>query len=330
MYFNEHHCSDGVVLSVDMLTIDGKFYGRADDVQIRFWKLVRPVIFIDYVEWVSYRIGSYRYQYTVTCENGCSFWFGIGFNAPDSPFPETCNKWRIEFNPNKVFREYLLLKTLLSFIRLSKDVMIKRFDLAVDYSVNRSSCFLVKDGRTYSEYMNSFEDRTQSIGQHSHHGYVKLYNKQLESKLPVPLTRLELTMNFLKSNYPEFERIFPKVYVVESFQMKLDDHNLTDTDKFILFTCLENPSSVKLLGRKKRKKIESIMSEYSRFLKVNRKDYMSILNQIPQFVKPCFLLQYFPDQNEIPKFSEFYVMEDFTEDEIAAIFGDGEGGVNVE
>lgn len=330
MYFNELHCSDGCVLSVDMLTVNGKFYGRAEDVQARFWALVRPAIFIDCVEWISCKLGSYRYQHTVTCLNGCSFWFGIGFNSPDASFSETCNKWRIEFNPNKVFTEYLFLKTFLSFIQLSKHIEIKRFDLAIDYPVNRKSCFLVKDGRTYSEYMNSLEDRTQNLGQHSHHGYVKLYNKQIESKLPIPLTRLEITMDFLKSNYDEFQRIFPKVYVVESFQMKLDENTLNDTDKFILFTCLDNPTNVKLLGRRKQKRIESIMTQYSRFLRIDRKDYMSILAQIPNFVKPSFLFQYFPDCKEIPKLNEFYDMgdfvDDFAEDEIAVIFGNRKGG----
>ena len=309
-YFMEYRSKDGTISSVDMVTVDGKFYGRSDDVSERFFSFVRPCL-LSFSQWVSYKLGSYRYQYSIECSNGCSFWFGLGFNSPSDSYMMTCNYWRIEFNPNKVFEDFIFLKIYTSLLRLSRNVEIKRFDLAVDYPLPRSSCFLVKDGRTYSEYTNSIEDRTQNLGQRSHHGFVKLYNKQIESKLPIPFTRLELTIDYKQRLFSDVEKIFPKVYIVESFQMQIENMKLTDTDRFILITCLENPSSIKMLGRGKQKKIESIMQKYSRFMELDRKAYNYILGLLDKFVNTYFLLQLIVNADEIPLLNEFYKPSDF-------------------
>ena len=76
-YFNEYRDSGGVIVSVDMVTVDGKFYGRPEDVETRFFNCVRDCLW-NYTTWISYKLGSYRYQYSVECEDGCSFWFGLG------------------------------------------------------------------------------------------------------------------------------------------------------------------------------------------------------------------------------------------------------------
>lgn len=318
-YFKEFRSKDGYIVSVDMLTVDGKFYGRPDDVQRRFWDSVKSSLFCSFSDWISYKVGTYRYQYRVELQNGCSFWFGLCFNSFSDSWNDTCSCWRIEFNPNKVFQNRAFLKVYSSFLNLSHRVEIKRFDLAVDYPVNRSCCFLVKDQRTYSEYTNSLEDRTQNLGQRSHHGFIKLYNKQIESKLPIPFTRLELTVDYKQRLFEDFMKIFPVVYVIDNLQMRLEDHCLTDTDKFILFACLECPNNVKMLSRTKRKKIESIISEYSLTLKIDDKAYKYILKLLEQFVNMDFVLDYMLFDKPVA-FDEFYQLSDFEAEEVKALF----------
>ena len=59
----------------------------------------------------------------------------------------------------------------------------------------RENCFLVKDRRMYIERRHGAEF-TQYLGAKSSRvGRVKLYNKQAESNLDYPLTRLELTLD---------------------------------------------------------------------------------------------------------------------------------------
>ena len=182
-YFKEYRMKSGVILSVDMMTVTGKFCVHPDIWNAAFQKVCR--FFLTWDEWTSAKMCSYRYQYKFTCYDGCTFWVGIGFNSYQDSWSDTESHWRIEFNPNKVFKsaEFLhVYSVLLGFSRTRIDklnnkhlatadylklVECTRFDLAVDYPVPRSSCFLVKDLRTYSEHTNSIEDRTQYLGQRS-------------------------------------------------------------------------------------------------------------------------------------------------------------------
>lgn len=308
-YFKEYRSDNGIISSVDMVTVDGKFYGCSETVISRFEQLTSRVM-VDYREWVSLSSFSYRYQFSVNTSDGFSFWFGIGFNTFKGYTSETANLWRIEFNPNKVFKDYIFLKIYSSFLSLSRHLRIRRFDVAFDFPVSRSCCFLIKDNRTYSEVSNSSDDKTQYLGRRSHHGFVKLYNKQLENKLPIPFTRLELTIDFDHQSFDDFEKMFPKVYIIDNFQMRLDDCNLSDTDKFILFTCLENPNSLKMLSRRKGKKIESIIAEYSHTLPLELKAYNHIIWVLHQLVNIEFV-QSFMGSEEVIKFQEFYKLSDF-------------------
>ena len=304
-YFKEYRMKSGVIASVDMMTVTGKFCVHPDIWNNAFKKACRFSLGWD--EWISAKMCSYRYQYKFTCYDGCTFWVGIGFNSYQDSWTDTANHWRIEFNPNKVFKsaEFLhVYSVLLGFSRTRIDginnkhlvdadylklVECTRFDLAVDYPVPRSSCFLVKDLRTYSEHTNSIEDRTQYLGQRSNHGFVKLYNKQIESKLPIPFTRLELTVDYKQRMWRDVEKIFPKVYVVEKYQLEFDALKLTDTDRFILFACLENPDSMKMLARRKKEKIECILAKYTRFLEIDKKAHAHILTVLDDFVNPYFV-----------------------------------------
>lgn len=70
----------------------------------------------------------------------------------------------------------------------------------------------------------------------SAHGYVKLYNRQIESKLSSLLTRLEVTLD----PSVEYEDIhFPTVYYVDNSQLEMEELRVTDTERFILNAILQ-------------------------------------------------------------------------------------------
>jgi hypothetical protein len=153
---------------------------------------------------------------------------------------------------------------------------IPRFDLAVDLPVLRENVFLVKDRRLYQERRHGSE-YTQYLGKKSNVGHVKLYNKQVESKLSHPLTRLELTLD-PAARYDEIN--MPVAYYIKDLQMTFDDMKLTDTERFILNALLQGCGSISELGRKTREKMQSIISNYTEPLTITPKDYAAILGQL--------------------------------------------------
>ena len=350
LYFKELRCDDGVILSIDKIVIDGLFrFGFDGDLSqhkflIMFFDFVRHVgsygNLFSYETWESLRSGTYHNQFSILCDNGNSFWFGCGFNGYAHDLLDS-RRWRLEFNPNKVYDDLNFLNFFFALLTYSdlrpSKIRVRRFDLAIDYPVSRSCCSLVKDGRTYSEYCNSKEDRPQNLGTHNKHGFVKLYNKQIESKLAIPLTRLELTIDYDKRLYSDFEKIFPKVYVIDDMRMKLDTVKMNDTDVFILLMVLECPERLKMLGRKKKEKIERTLNEYARPLEINRKLYMKIIQQVDWFVKFDSVCEMFRNKKiETPTVDmsalrqvfrdkmtgERYELVEFTDEYMKEVFGD--------
>lgn len=317
-YYREIRCPDGVILSIDKVVIDGCFRFSVDDdgggngMVALFFNWLRHygtyTKEINYEVWESVKLATFRQQFRFLCDDNNSFWLGIHFNSySNDDFRKSCRRWRLEFNPNKVAFDFSFWRVLYLLLSLSSGFphadmpLIRHFDLAIDYPVSRSCCTLVKDGRTYGEYCNSVEDRTQTLGKHNHHGFIKLYNKQIESKLPIPLTRLELTVDYDKRLYDDFEQIFPKVYFIDDYRMKMDSAKLNDTDLFILSVVMENPEKLKLLGRKKKEKIERILDEYAQLLEISRKFYKKIIRQLDDFVNMNFVMNVFADNDmELP------------------------------
>ena len=97
----------------------------------------------------------------------------------------------LEFNPNKVASDELFGKFWGDVRGLLCKSSLVRFDAAFDYPVDRSKCHLVQDKRGYEMYRRG--TLTEYLGCRNSPGRVKLYDKQAESGLDFPLTRLELT-----------------------------------------------------------------------------------------------------------------------------------------
>lgn len=118
------------------------------------------------------------------------------------------------FNPNKVCdskyngNSFEALKDLTFFMKHISNACVVQFDLAIDIPTHRQNvttqaCF----GRAYSRVNGDntiitetgiavvdAEDYTQYVGKHQTHGFLKIYNKRVESKLDYDLTRVEYTI----------------------------------------------------------------------------------------------------------------------------------------
>lgn len=228
-------------------------------------------------EWIGFRIMDFHYQFVIGAGDE-SWYLGVQPNKdPPSEYWTTC---KVEFNPNKVshLKEFDAFYNYL--IANCKYLDFKRFDVAIDLSVQFRHVHMFKDQRMVTTFDYSPDNKTVYLGARGAHGRVKLYNKQIESKLENPLTRLELTLQYDKSSWQEFKRLFPKVYVYE----KLPD-DISGTDLVLLLAISEHSDYMSLLDWRKRKKIVSLLEASSLKLEPSEIYYKTILQDILSYGK---------------------------------------------
>ena len=268
---------DSNFYSLDMLRINLKV--DVDDIQDYLNSLKYDLRF-------SYRemfgVSAYRHNFTVECENMHTFWIGLCPNSEKNNL-----KFRtvtVEFNPCKVGEELTFLANYKKLLNMSKfSPIVKRFDLAIDISVDRDKCHLIKDKRTYQEYRNSSLDLTQYLGHRSSNGFVKLYNKAKELGISdYGLTRFELTVDYDCSNFAMVQALMPTVYIFDDYQL---DITLTGTDKVLLLACLQNMDLLNELSRKKKEKIKEILQQSALTLTLDQHQYNNILSQIEEYTR---------------------------------------------
>ena len=178
----------------------------------------------EYDHWESRKFGTYRNQFSVKCgaDGKLSYWLGVGMVAYGKSRPSDTAK--LEFNPNKVGGErslLWLLRQLWSRAKLREGCEVKQWDLACDWPEPREWYSLRKDARLYEEVMRSKADRTQYLGERNKPGRCKLYNKQMESGLASPLTRLEITVEGLAGPH-QVAALWPTVYRMADVQGDAD------------------------------------------------------------------------------------------------------------
>lgn len=232
---------------------------------------------IEVRQWENYKPGTFRYQTTFRVDDEVSFWLGRGLNG-NGILLDRC---RLDWNPNKIaddptfvnMRDFLIRNSRVSLCR------IPRFDLAIDIPVNRGECFLVKDRRMYIERRHGVEF-TQYLGSKSSTvGRVKLYNKTAQAGLDYALTRLELTLD---PSLP-YDRVnFPTVWRLNDQQLRRDGIKVTDTEKFILNSILQGYGALNDLGRKTRRKIETLLENYASRIEIREESYAKVLKQLAQ------------------------------------------------
>lgn len=270
-YYRPIQTADGYTLSVDKIAIDYKLRGPneistlgrlVNDLEIRYA--------VKIAQWESFKIGRYRQNFTVTFQDGNSFWLGVALNSVKTEWQRV----RLEVNPNKCAQHASFLEVLAYMNENSRpqSTTIKRFDLAVDIPIEREKARLIKDGRVYSEIQHG-KRWTEYLGaQASHIGRVKLYNKQAEAGLAYPLTRLEITLD----PATEYEKLpWPKAYYIGGQQAE-KAKDITDTERFILTALLAGYGSTRDLGRKTREKMEQLLAHYVQYIRIEESDYQEV------------------------------------------------------
>ena len=265
------------IYSLDKLILE--FEMRGENAQ----RLMDAYSFNPHVEsWCSNKLSVCRYNYRFKLKDGNSFYVGFSPNWKKVNHYTACG--RIEFNPSKVCldSEFMFLYgQLLTFVP-RYCLRPVRFDLAVDLPVARDKVYLLKDKRLYEEYSYSIINRTQYLGVRNNHGRVKVYNKALEQKLDIDLTRIEITIDYDKSTYGEVEKILPSLYILDSFQFSVD---ISGTDKVILIAIMNDMTLLNELGRTKKEKIKSYLREIEYNLILEYEKYNNVLQQIKKIIE---------------------------------------------
>lgn len=206
------------------------------------------------------------YSNLITIKNytDASVSIGVGFNGFKR---EDMRKCFIEFNPNKCLCDvnFNWFKILFKwFLDNNITFVLVRYDLAIDLPINRLLCALQKDKRVYQLYygnvqVNSMSDFTEYLGTRNNNGFVKIYNKTLESKLDYDCTRVEVSLDSF--DYNNFVSCLPTIYY---FDNKLCLYNLKQTD-FAIFQLLMQQSQpyqyLSFFGRDKKEKFQNIIGK---------------------------------------------------------------------
>lgn len=243
------------------------------------------VQWFEFDHWESRKFGTYRNQFRILCgEKGeRSFWLGVGLVAYGKSKPSDTAK--LEFNPNKVGNERALLwllRQLWQRARLLDGCAVKQWDLACDWAAPREEYSLRKDARLYEEVARSAKDRTQYVGARNMPGRCKLYNKQIESDLPGPMTRLELTIGGL-AGPREVAAMWPIVYRLADVQASAEVAALNDTDRFIFATLLDAPDRLRELGRRKRERMAALLDAARYRVEFDPDAYAAVLHDVSQY-----------------------------------------------
>ena len=233
----------------------------------------------------SDRFMAYRDMWQIELANGgvvrCMFRFN-SYHSEDS------TRWKIIFNPNKCLPCPALERIIRFCVDNSSLPYVGGFDLAVDIPRQRSDFLLIKDSRKYQLIMNSMEDRTEYLGQRGHMGFVKLYNKQIESKLPFPLTRLEISavMDSREDvfSFSAFMAAVPELYCLDGGQQVMDDLALNGTDRALLEYAIISPTMLCMLPQIKRAKIRGLLADRFRRITLDQSTVFDLYKWISEVI----------------------------------------------
>lgn len=224
------------IMSCDNVRLTADMYKDTKNLLNNFTSSVRPDITI-YPP--SRKLGTYTHLLTIEYDVDITATIGIGLNA--SGRREDEYKCMFDFNPNKVAQFDQFWRDYRTFKAATCLHEVKRLDLALDIPYQRENVLICKDKRKYALEMYDYQNKTEYLGRRSNLGYVKVYNKQLESKLPTPLTRIEVTCGLDPYSYLAF---FPEVYISGTFQETTEHKDAVDRCHSMMRTLVEMTSAV--------------------------------------------------------------------------------------
>lgn len=251
--------ADNAIYSLDMVRLNIDF-GLSLDEFIQYVQKINDYdLRYDITDFQSFKAYKYRHLWTFK-DTSTTYSWSIGLDLGRNTEDKT--KGFIEFNPNKcenssLFKEFWNIFTCFCPFR-----ELVRYDVAIDLPIPRNMCRLKREGGKNYELYASDEGYTEYLGRRSHGGFVKLYDKTLESKLDYDLTRLELTLDINDSITGKF----PSVWIYDAqnnlnIDMAVD---LSGVDK-VLVKLLREVGEINFylsqLPYRKRKKIEPYIAD---------------------------------------------------------------------
>lgn len=226
-YWKSYIDKNGYIYSIDNIRLRLEFSESKID---SIMKYITNPDRID-IECSNPCFAAFRYKYLVSFKySDSSMTLGIGLNGLSR---EDNFRGFLEFNPNKLFCEKLFfddLKTILSCCFYE----LVRYDLAIDIPLPRNYITSVRDNRTYKLIQNSNIDKTEYFGKRSNAGYVKIYNKTLESDLEFDLTRIEITLDDLSHISDQVAKWLPDLYIMNPQQELLFDNSGLSNTQLVL------------------------------------------------------------------------------------------------
>lgn len=226
MYYKSFPDNNGYIYSLDNVRLNYDCGGNAA-------KLVKYLMHInDYDDrfsityFHSLKNFTYRHLWVINLSDEVSFSLTLDFLGVS----DSHSKGWIDFNPNKV-EKFSHFKEIWGFIRsFCFSIELVRYDLAIDLPYSRSSCRLIRQGKKLYSYLQKDDGITEYSGRRSTCGFIKLYDKTIESKLFYPLTRLEITLD--KS--ADFSSYFPEVWIYDKQNSLILDNKLSNTQKVLV------------------------------------------------------------------------------------------------
>lgn len=244
-YFREKIIDD-VTYSIDMLRLELEF-GTRDEEFVRWVEHLDAFSDFDIVYQSCFSPFKYRHLWTFKLEDGISFVIGLNI-------AKTADKGFIEFNPNKCAIDSRFMSFYDKLMTFVISASIVRYDFAIDIPTNRDNCMMIKDHRNYQIIVD--KSKTEYLGVRNKVGFVKLYDKTVESNLDYSLTRLEITCK--PGEVPNVPQIRIKLQQSE-FPLS---NSLSSTDLVLYELCqrVENPYLyIRKLDKKKYKKIKDLL-----------------------------------------------------------------------
>lgn len=226
-YFNELKDENGFIYSIDNLriefTLDKKYEASLSNL---FSKITRT----DISHYENFKFHNYRHLWTISYDANSSMTVGYSLNGTD--YHSDLTKGFIDVNPNKVgsyeqfWKDYYQIKSMCKYFN------VKRCDIALDIPIKREYLTILKTNKKYEQVSKSQSNKTEYLGMRSKLGFIKLYNKTMQSNLDYDLSRIEITCLLSAKSYKQY---FPTVYDI-SRNGKLSDelNQLNDTERAIV------------------------------------------------------------------------------------------------
>ena len=273
--YNKKIEHNNIFYSVDMLRLKTYMsFSTFSELEFRL-----KLVWKDYIkqEYTSPKINNFFYNYVIEIEEGQSFWFGFLHNTEKRDEKNEFYNFTIEFNPNKLKDNNILLYIL----GLSGKWFLKSLDLAMDLKVNILDLNVDFSGRKQMKiFSKGYDDKTIYIGKDD--ARIKIYNKKIESKLNIlgDLTRVEVSRSF--DDFPitdikffKFGDKFPNIYLNE-YVYSLSDYD--DKTLFAILYAVQNGFPLKDLTKTYKRKIKNLLQGGYKIL-FDEKSATQVINQ---------------------------------------------------